>query len=136
MKKVTSKLVLLLMVLVMMFGLTACGGKKYSSVSDYLNSDEIKTTFDEAKKSMEGSGIDVEISADGDKMIYTYNCSQIEKSDELVAAMEAQLSKADATFQDAANQMKDFVDVEKGQIEVKYIDKAGELICSKTYTAQ
>lgn len=136
MKKFTSKLLLPVMILVMVVGLVACGGKQYSSVSDYLNSDEVKTELSNAQKSLDGSGISVEVTADGDKMVYTYNCENLEKSDELVTAMESQLSKADATFQSGANQMKEFVDVENGQIEVIYLDKNGETICSKTYTAQ
>ncbi len=136
MKKFTSKLLMPVMVLVLVVGLVACGGKKYSSVSDYLNADEVKSQLSEAQKSLEGSGISVEVTAEGEKMVYTYNCAKLTKSDELVTAMEAQMAKADSTFQNAANEMKKFVDVKNGQIEVTYLDSAGETICSKTYTAQ
>lgn len=136
MKKITSKLLLPVMVLVMVVGLVACGAKKYSSVSDYLNSDEVKTQLSAAQKSMSGQGISVEVTADGDKMIYTYTYKNLEKSDKVVTEMESQLSKIDATFQSNVNQMKEFVEVDNGQIEVICLDKSGETIYSKTYTAQ
>lgn len=135
MKKIASKVLMPIMMLVMVVGLVACG-KQYSSVSDYLNADEVKSQLSQAQKSLEGSGITVDVTADGDKMVYTYNCAKLTKSDELVTAMESQMAKADSTFQNAANEMKKFVDVENGQIEVTYKDSAGETICSKTYTAQ
>lgn len=135
MKKIASKVLMPVMMLVMVVGLVACG-KQYSSVSDYLNADEVKSQLSQAQKSLEGSGITVDVTADGDKMIYTYNCAKLKKSDELVTAMESQMAKADSTFQNAANEMKKFVDVENGQIEVTYKDSEGETICSKTYTAQ
>ena len=59
MKKITSKLTLLLMVLAMTFGLVACGGKEFSSISDYLNSDQVKTQLDSVKKQVEGSGMKI-----------------------------------------------------------------------------
>lgn len=111
MKKFTSKLLLVMMVLTMAFGLAACGSEKndsktnnsqgsvsntnnqtssknqdeakkaYASVEDYVSSDEVQAVLSEVEGTLSGTGMGIAIKADGDKMIYSYKYDSIKKAD-------------------------------------------------------
>ena len=133
MKKITSKLLLLMMVLVMTFGMTACGKV---TVSDYINSDEVKETFSTLEKSLEGTGMSIKISAEDDKLIYTYTYDEIEKTDDMTAQLEQSISAQDATFQNIANEVKEYVSNDSVTVVIEYIDCNGDEIFSKEYVSE
>lgn len=173
MKKLTSKLLVLVMVLAMAFSLSACGGddskvsttdqgttnegttnesttnessqsdsgsdKKsdgYSSLEDYVNSDEVQSAFSTLEKSLSGSGMSIKISAKDNMMIYTYTYDKTEKSDVLAEQLEKAMETQDATFQATADGIKKEVDVDSAIVRIEYIDCNGEEIYSKEYTAE
>ena len=138
MKKITSKLLMLMMVLVMAFGLSACGkgSAPYDTVSDYINSDEVKETFSTLEKSLEGSGMSMKISAEDDKLIYTYTYDELEKTDGMAAQLEESISKQDDTFQNTANEVKEYVNSDTVTVVIEYIDCNGEKIFSKEYVSK
>lgn len=133
MKKITSKLLLLMMVLVMTFGMTACGKV---TVSDYINSDEVKEAFSTLEKSLEGTGMSIKISAEDDKLIYTYTYDEIEKTDDMTAQLEQSISAQDATFQNTANEVKEYVSNDSVTVVIEYIDCNGDEIFSKEYVSE
>lgn len=149
MKKNTTKLLLLMMVLVMSLGLAACGSDKdneketkasqvsqkkgnsiYDTVSDYVNSDEIQKTFETLKKNIEGSGMNLEITAEGDKLIYTYTYESIEKTDEMAEQLESMVEQ-DTTLQSMANGLKKCVNSDRVIVVMRYVDCKGKEIYSK-----
>lgn len=179
MKRLTSKLVVLMMVLTMAFSLAACGSKddasnssttndnatndnvtneattndssqsqssadksssssssSYSSVEEYVNSPEIQNALSTLEKQLEGSGMNIKITADGNKMIYTYTYENQEKVDGLAESLEQALSAQDATFQATAEQIKEAVGVDSASVVIEYVDSKGEMIYSKEYTSK
>ena len=136
MKKITSKLTLLLMVLAMTFGLVACGGKEFSSISDYLNSDQVKTQLDSVKKQVEGSGMKIDVTAEGDKMVYTYTYEKLEKTDGMAEQLESALKQQDSRFQNTCEEIKKYVDVDTAYVVIKYVDSKGTEIYSKEYSSK
>lgn len=186
MKKLTSKLVVLMMVMAMAFGLVACGSKddasdsstinnsttsdsateepteapteeptaepteeaagnestnsqsstSYSSVEEYVNSPVIQNALSSLEESLKGSGMNIKISAEGNKMIYTYTYEDIEKVDGMEKSLEKELSKQDDTFQSTANQIKAAVNVDEASVVIEYVDSKGEMIYSKEYTSK
>lgn len=178
MKKCTSKLLALMLVLVMAFALTACGDKKdasegsatadvtatddatatdaaetdaaeteeptksgsssssYSSVEEYVNSPEVQNSLSALETQLKGSGMSIKVSADGNKLIYTYKYENTEKKDGMAESLEKALSAQDATFQATANQIKSTVKVDSASVVIEYIDSKDEMIYTKEYKAE
>lgn len=146
MKKNISKLLLLMIVFVVSIGLVACGSEKnkqkdtkvgqeegksiYDTVSDFLNSDESQKGFETLKKSLEGSGMNLEITAEDDKLIYTYTYENIEKTDEMAEQLES-MAAQDSTLQNTANGIQKCVNVDTVTVIARYVDCNGEEIYSK-----
>lgn len=111
-------------------------GKMYSSISDYLNDATVKEALSTMEKSVSGSGMNIKVTAEGDKMIYTFTYEKLEKTDEMAKQLEEGIKAQDATFQSTANQVKQYVDVDSATVVIKYVDSKGEEIYSKEYKSE
>lgn len=160
MKKFTSNFLLVVMVLAMTFSMAACGSKtddskesttndssqtsqstsgkssEYSSVEEYVNSDEIQNALSTLENSLKGSGMSIKISAEDNKMIYTYTYDSTEKADGMAEQLEKAMEAQDSTFQVTADGIKSAVGVDTASVVIEYIDCNGEMIYSKEYTAK
>lgn len=155
MKKITSKLLVMVMVLTMAFGLAACGGDKkstttsgtggdsssstsstYNSVEEYVNSAEVQSALKTLEQQQSGNGMNIKVTAEGDKMIYTFKYENTEKTDGMAEALEAAIETQDATFQNTADQIKKYVNVDTATVVIKYIDSKDEMIFTKEYTSK
>lgn len=136
MKKLGKKLIALVAVTVMGLSMIACG-KKYKSVEAYVKSSEVQDVLKQTESAM-GSGVDVDITADGDKMVYTFKYNTIELADQpdLSAQLESAMGTQDSTFQEAADDMKKLVKADKPSVVIEYVDKNDEVIFSKEYVAK
>lgn len=134
MKKLVKKIVVLAAVAAMGLSMIACG-KKFSSVADYVNSDEVQKIIDETTAAYEGSGISVDIQANGDKMVYVYSV-EYENVDGLAESLESGIEAQASTFQEAANELKELVKADNPTVVVKYVDINGNEIYSKEFPAQ
>lgn len=134
MKKLTTNFLLLVTILAMAFSLVACGGN--NSLEDYVNSEEVQSQFSTLQKSLEGSGMNIKISAKDNKMIYTYTYDNMEKSDELAEKLEAEMQTQDSKFQATADSIKTEAGVDSASVVIEYVDKNGEMIYTKEYTAK
>lgn len=135
MKKFTSMASFFLMAVIVVAGLAACGQRKeYDTVADYVNS--ISSSDRNYKRERPEAELDIKITADGDKMIYTCTCENLERSDELAEKLELEQAQEDVTFQNIADEIQKHVDVETGYVVVRYVDRREELIYSKNYTSQ
>lgn len=132
MKKLGKKIIALAAVAVMGLSMIACGKK---SVADYVKSDEIQQAVKTFEDTM-GSDVGVDITAEGDKMVYTFKYKTIEKQDGMEEQFEAAMSAQESTFQTAANQLKEQVKADKPSVVVKYVDKNDDEIYSKEYVAE
>lgn len=134
MKKLTTNFLLLVTILAMTFGLVACGGN--NSLEDYINSEEVQSQLSTLEKSLEGSGMNIKISAKDNKMIYTYTYDNMEKSDELTEKHEQAMAAQDSKFQATADKIKSEAGVDSASVVIEYVDKNGEMIYTKEYTAK
>lgn len=181
MKKIISRLWLLMMVAAMCFCVAACGktekdtkkdddrktvlsnkddkddkdkadkddkdniddkDDKGSSVSskptiqEYVNDPNFQSQFESMKQSFANSGMDIDIKAEGDSLVYVFQYADVEKSDELAAALESELAKQDFTFQSTADSIQLSVSNENVKVIIRYLDKNGDEIYSKEYVAK
>lgn len=135
MKKLGTKIIALAAVAVMSLSMMACG-KEYKSVEDYVKSDEVQDVLSTLETQMQGTGMSIEITADGDKMVYTYTYDSIEKADGMAETLEAAMEAQDETFQNTADEIKELVDVKTATVVIEYVDCNGEMIYSKEYTSK
>ena len=138
MKKLVKKLVVLAAVAAMGLSMIACG-KKYSSVADYVKSDEVKQVLTETRNMLDGTGMSIDIKADGDKMVYSYKYDSIEKADladAQISALESGVEAEAATFQETADELKKLVKADSPSVVLEYVDANGEVIYSKEFTAK
>ena len=168
MRKLTSKLLLVMMVLAMAFSMAACGSekndsktndskesvsntnsqsgandqdekKKYASVADYVKSDEVQYVLNVFETQLEGTGMSLDILAEGDKLVYSYKMDDIEKAsltDEDITNLGSSVEAESATFQETADQVKKLVDADSPALVIRYLDGNGEEIFSKEFPAK
>lgn len=109
---------------------------KFTSIEAYLNDATVKSQMKQVMDSLEGSGMKVEIKADGDKLVYSYQYEEIENMDGLKEQLATQLDAQAATFENTASSLKTAVDVENPVVVVEYIDAKGEMIHSAEFAAK
>ena len=138
MKKLVKKIVLLATVAAMGLSMIACG-KKYSSVADYVKSDEVQQVLTDTRDMLDGTGMSIDIKADGDKMVYTYKYDGLEKadlSDAQISTLESGVEAEADTFQDTADELKKLVKADSPSVVLEYVDTNGEVIYSREFTAK
>lgn len=116
--------------------------KPYSSLKEYVESDEVKNELDSQMKMYEDSGMSMEISAEGNKLVYTYKYTDEQLIDEdytledakdyFDSAIEAQKS----TFTELCAQLPLYIDVEDPVVVLRYYDMDDTLIWEKEFTAE
>lgn len=134
MKKLGKKIIVLAVVTVMGLSMIACGKKK--SVEAYVKSSEVQEVLETTQSELSGTGLSVDITADGDKMVFTYTYADYEKADVDVELLEAGMEAQASTFQEMANEIKKNVSVDKPSVVLEYVDKNGELIYSEEFVAE
>ena len=135
MKKIISMILSSVLLLTMVLSLTACGNSKFGSISDFVNSDEFQQQLDAAMSSTEGSGLNLEITGEDNKLIYSYTYQEempAEAAEQLQAALEAQAS----TLEGIASELKNAVNVENPVVVVEYLNPDGSVLCSMEFSAQ
>ena len=107
-------------------------GSKYASIADYVALDEIQKSV-ELLNGMEG--LDIKLKADGNKMIYEYTYTTIAKQTGMEEALKSALESQKNIFINAANELKNQVNIDNPIVTVTYLDKNGDLIYSQDFPA-
>ena len=105
---------------------------KYASIADYVASDEVQKSI-ELLSGMEG--LDIKLKANGNKMIYEYQYTTIAKQAGMEEALKSVLEGQKSVFINAANELKNEVNVDNPVVAVTYLDKNGDLIYSQDFAA-
>ncbi len=102
------------------------------SVQEFIDTN--KTTFDSAKKQIEGTGLSMDIVARGNSLVYsyTYTSSSVKNNDELKDSLDKSLDTQGDTFKSVYESVKLVVPSAESVI-VEYKDSTGELITSKEF---
>ena len=110
--------------------------KKYASMKAYVESAEAQAELDATKEAVKAMGMDIKLTAEGDKMVYTYTYLQQMQFDETTKATlkEALNAQAD-TFKALANMIKTVVNVDSPSIVVRYLNADGTEITAQEFKA-
>lgn len=109
---------------------------KFATVKEFAESDMIQEELEELKNSLKGSGMDITITGDEDKLIYTYTYSELENMDGFAEQLAAAMEDKAETFETIAASIREVVDVENPAVVVTYVDANGEEIYSVDFTAE
>ena len=138
MKKTTLKTIAIALVMTLMLAMTACGGNKDAALEKYFQTDEMQEIIQEAKDSVEGSGMSIELLAEGNTLIYEYtfeennfNDSELDTvTDQLVSRLESYAS----TFEGIASDLNKELKIDNSKVVVRYLYN-GETLAESEYTA-
>ena len=138
MKKTTLKTIAIALVMTLMLAMTACGGNKDAALEKYFKTDEMQEMVQEAKDSVEGSGMSIEILAEGNTLIYEYTFEEDSFDDSMLDAVKEQLvsglESTASTFEGIASDLNDELKVENSTVVVRYLYN-GETLAESEYTA-
>ena len=138
MKKTTLKTIAIALVMTLMLAMTACGGNKDAALEKYFQTDEMQEMVQEAKDSVEGSGMSIEILAEGNTLIYEYTFEEDSFDDSMLDAVKEQLvsglESTASTFEGIASDLNDKLKVENSTVVVRYLYN-GETLAESEYTA-
>ncbi len=138
MKKTTLKTIAIALVMTLMLAMTACGGNKDAALEKYFQTDEMQEMVQEAKDSVEGSGMSIEILAEGNTLIYEYTFEEDSFDDSMLDAVKEQLvsglESSASTFEGIASDLNDELKVENSTVVVRYLYN-GETLAESEYTA-
>jgi len=122
----------------LMLAMTACGGNKDAALEKYFQTDEMQEMVQEAKDSVEGSGMSIEILAEGNTLIYEYTFEEDSFDDSMLDAVKEQLvsglESTASTFEGIASDLNDELKVENSTVVVRYLYN-GETLAESEYTA-
>ena len=63
-------------------------GKKFATVADFANSEEVQTQLELQKKSLDGSSMDIAITGEGNRLIYTLTYLELENGDGMAEELQ------------------------------------------------
>lgn len=111
--------------------------KKYATLEEFINSDEAADTVEMAQDSLENSGMDFSLEAEGqNRLIYKYTF-KTQLSDDVVEQAQEKLDGVLDSYQDLYNrsveQVENVVDVDDLVIVLRYVNADGTTIAEKSY---
>lgn len=137
MKKTTLRTVAMALVMTMMLAFTACGNT-VTSVEDYLKTDMMQEMIKESKDEINGSGMSIDIRAEGNTMIYEYTFDDGSFDDSVLDAVKEQLvsglASEAATFENVAADINSDLKIDDCIVVVRYLYN-GETLAESEYTA-
>lgn len=126
------------LVMALMLAMTACGGNKDAALEEYFQTDEMQEMIQEAKDSVEGSGMSIEILAEGNSLIYEYTFEEDSFDDSMLDAVKDQLvsglESAASTFEGIASDLNEELKVDNSTVIVRYLYN-GETLAEREYAA-
>lgn len=111
-------------------------GVQAGSVEDYLNMPEVKAQLDAVIDSMSGMGMTMEVTGEGNRLIYTYQFeTQLDDVETVRAGLEEGIMAQEATFKAIAKSLKEEINVENPVVVITYLNADGSEIYTVEITA-
>ncbi len=115
-------------------GQTALG--KYASIKEYVESDEVQSELESMLSGMDTSTMSMEVYGEDNKLVYSYTyLVDLSALGDIASTLDAALEEQASVFESVASSLKLAVDVENPVVVVEYLDKDGNVIVSKEFSA-
>ena len=115
------------------------GGNEFDTVEDYVNSSELQSQLSTLKSNVQGSGLNIDIKAEDNVLIYEYKYDDLKKADvtdEAIATLESGLEQQSATFETVADSLKSATNEKNPVVKIVYLSSDGEVIVEKEFTSK
>lgn len=137
MKKMMTRILALALTCIMVLSLAACGGGKFSSIQSYVESEAVQSQLEDLLSSLEGTGMEMDVRGENNKLIYEYTFNtDLGDTDTVAASLEQALDSNASTFESVAADLKKTVKVDNPVVVVRYMSGDGKELCSREFSAQ
>lgn len=136
MKKIATGILSIVLVAVLALAVTACSGSKYKTMEDYVKSDTVQSQISTLREQYAESGMNIDIQAEGNKLIYVYTFAAGTEYDGMEADLEAAVDTQASNFEGIATSLKTVVSAADPAVVVRYQTTDGTEIYSKEFTAK
>ncbi|MGO5164287.1 MULTISPECIES: DUF4854 domain-containing protein [unclassified Candidatus Paralachnospira] len=109
---------------------------KFASVAEFAASDAVQSQLSSLKESLSASGMDISISGEDNKLIYTYTYSQNVDTSQMADTLKNAMASQADTFKNVASSIKAAVEVENPVVVVRYLNADGSEIYSEEFAAE
>lgn len=139
MKNNTLQTLTTALVISLLLAMTACGGNRDNALEEYFQTDEMQEMVQEAQDSIDGSGMSIEILAEGNTLIYEYTFDEGSFDASMLDAVKEQLVsglESDAsTYEGIVSDLNEELKVDNASVVVRYL-YSGETLAESEYTAE
>lgn len=111
--------------------------KPYGSIKEYVESAEFKAALETMLESYKDQGMDMSVTGEGNKLIYTYKYDKVFSEDDIAGLQDYFNDAADtmeSQFTTVAEQLETVIDVKDPIVVIEYIDSEGTEIFTHEYT--
>ncbi len=138
MKKAISKVFSLTLAILMVVSLAACAQNngKFASVEDYLANEQVQEQLQPSIDSVKNMGLDLKITGEGNKLIYTYTYTTQLDEDGVAEQLKEGLNAQASSFEGVASNLKDVINVDNPVVVVTYLNKDGTVLHTQEFTAK
>lgn len=115
-------------------GAAATDGTKFASINEFLADPTVSSQLESMMSSL-GDDMNIDISGDGDKLVYTFTFTEEVDIESTRAAMETEMNDDSfaSTFKDIAASLSDAIEVTNPSVVVTYLASDGTEIYSQEY---
>lgn len=110
------------------------------TLEEFMSSDTMKTTIEAAIGQTESEDFTVDLYAEGNQLHFDYTVTSLPETTEeeralYAGVLESSMESAGDAFSTVASQVKDAVSNEVVEVVISYLDGAGNVIYSATYSS-
>lgn len=110
--------------------------KLYDTVQEYAESDEVQNEIASLSESYSEMGIELTVTGDDNKLIYTYTYLELVNYDGLAENLAGSLESLTDSYTALIDTIKLIVDEENPVVVIRYVDANGEEIYAQEFTAE
>lgn len=110
---------------------------RFRTLEDFVDSDIMQAQLEPQLEALEGTGLSAEVTADGNKLIYSFTIENESLSSLMdKSLLEVSLDEQEDTFKGIAAMLPAAVDVANPVVVVRYLDCDGNEITSREFPAE
>lgn len=106
----------------------------YDSVEAYLETEEMQEMIESLRASV--NGMNIEVSAQGNKLIYTYTYTDAVDPSAIGPILDEQMEKQASTFQTVAKQVKLVVNADEVLVQVVFQNPDGTVLSDTQFSSE
>lgn len=108
----------------------------YETMEEYAASEEVQSQIAELKDTLADSGMEIAITGEGNKFIYTYTFAEGIPTDGMADSLKSGLEGQASTFESLAGLLKITVKVDSPVVVVRYVASDGTEVYSQEFEAK